>query len=153
ANLAYTLARDLAKRTLLIDCDFKSPTLHEYPEVGLEPGLTEMLNHGRSLGECLMPIKGVPLWIVPGGNSQGRMVELSKAPELLNMIAGLRSQFDYIVLDAPPILPLADMNVLSGLADGLLMVIRAGLTPRRTVQSAIHRLKATNQVALILNDI
>jgi len=153
ANLAYTLARDLAKRTLLIDCDFKSPTLHEYLEVPPTPGLTEMLNNGRPLGECLLPIAGVPLWVLPGGDSQGRMVELSKAPELLNLIGELRSQYDYIVLDAPPILPLADMNVLSGLVDGLLMVIRAGSTPRRVVQNAIHRLKVTNQLALILNDI
>jgi succinoglycan biosynthesis transport protein ExoP len=153
ANLAYTLARDLAKRTLLIDCDFKSPTLHEYLEVSCEPGLTDMMNNGHALGDCLVPIPGVPLWVLPGGNSQSRMVELSKAPELHTLIASLRSQYDYIVLDAPPILPLADMNVLSGLADGLLMVIRAGSTPRRVVQNAIHRLRATNQLALILNDI
>ncbi len=153
ANLAYTLARDLAKRTLLIDCDFKSPTLHEYFEVPARPGLTEMLNEGVAFGDCLVPIEGLPLWVLPGGNAHDRMVELSKAPELLNLFAGLRTQYDYIVLDAPPILPLADMNVLSGLADGLLMVIRAGSTPRRTVENAIHRLNPTNRVALILNDI
>jgi succinoglycan biosynthesis transport protein ExoP len=153
ANLAYTLARDLAKRTLLIDCDFKSPTLHEYFEVPSEPGLVEVMADGRSVGECLIPIPGVPLWIVPGGKTQERMVELSKGPQLLSLLAGLRAQYDCIILDAPPILPLADMNVLSGMTDGLLMVIRAGRTQRRVVENAIHRLNQSNHLALILNDI
>jgi capsular exopolysaccharide synthesis family protein len=152
ANLAYTLARDLAKRTLLIDCDFKSPALHEYFEVSGEPGLVEMMADGRPLGDCLIPIPGVPLWVLPGGGSRQRMVELSKAPELLTFLTGLRAQYDWIILDAPPILPLADMNVLSGLADGLLMVIRAGSTPKRVVENAIHRLTPTGRFALILND-
>jgi len=153
ANLAYTLARDLAKRTLLIDCDFKSPTLHEYFEVPSEPGLLEVMNDGRTLGECLIPIPGVPLWLVPGGATRDRMVELSKAPQLMNLLASLRAQYDCIILDAPPILPLADMNVLLGLTDGLLMVIRAGSTQRRVVENAIHRLNPASRFALILNDI
>lgn len=81
------------------------------------------------------------------------MVELSKAPQILTFLAGLRAQYDWIILDAPPILPLADMNVLSGLTDGLLMVIRAGSTPKRVVENAIHRLTPTGRFALILNDI
>ena len=68
------------------------------------------------------------------------------------MIESLRSRFDYIVLDAPPILPLADMNVLAGLADVLILVVRAGVTPQEIVVKAMDMLRPTVQARILLTD-
>ena len=64
------------------------------------------------------------------------------------MIASLRTQFDYIIVDAPPLLPVADPGILAGQADGVLLVVRAGRTQRRVVQEALERLKKVKATVL-----
>ena len=67
------------------------------------------------------------------------------------MLNNLRACFDYILVDAPPVMPLADMNVLGGLADVLTVVIRAGSTPRDVVQRSLSSLRVVTQPQIILN--
>jgi len=67
------------------------------------------------------------------------------------MLTELKKQYEYIVIDAPPILPLADMHMLAGMADTLVLVVRAGLTPRGVVEKAIRTIGATNNACIILN--
>ena len=67
------------------------------------------------------------------------------------IISELRKKFEYIIVDAPPILPLADMNVLVGMADVLAMVVRAGATPRDVVKKALKTLRPTGQIGIMLN--
>jgi Mrp family chromosome partitioning ATPase len=67
------------------------------------------------------------------------------------ILTGLRERFDYILMNTPAILPLADMNVLVGLADLLLLVLRAGSTPQQAVKRALSRLSVANPDFVILN--
>jgi len=152
-NLGYTLARDLGKNTLLIDCDLKSPMLHRYLGAELEPGLAEVLRGTHTLEESLHPLEKWPLWILPAGNQENGPVELSKVHQLRKILTDLRQRFDYIILDAPPILPLADMIVLAGMADFLAYVIRAGATDRELVQKALNALKPTIQAGILLTGV
>ena len=152
-NLGYTLARDLGKNTLLIDCDLKSPMLHRYLGAELEPGLAEVLRGTHTLEECLHPLEKWPLWLLPAGNQENGPVELSKVHQLRKILTELRQRFDYIILDAPPILPLADMIVLAGMADFLAFVIRAGATERELVQKALNSLKPTIQAGILLTGV
>jgi len=152
-NLAYTLARDLGKNTLLIDCDLKSPMLHRYLGAELEPGLAEVLRGTHTLEECLHPLEKWPLWLLPAGNQENGPVELSKVHQLRKILTELRQRFDYIILDAPPILPLADMIVLAGMVDFLAYVVRAGVTERELVQKALNALKPTIQAGILLNGV
>jgi Mrp family chromosome partitioning ATPase len=80
-------------------------------------------------------------------------VELSKVHLLGKILTELRRRFDYIVLDAPPILPLADMNVLAKMADVLVLVIRAETTEREVVQKALNSLKPTIQAGILLTGV
>ena len=66
------------------------------------------------------------------------------------MLTTLRTRFEYIVLDAPPILPLADMNVLASMADVLALVVRAETTSRDVVQKAVRALKLPDEAGIIL---
>ncbi len=150
-NLGYTLARDLGKRTLLVDCDFKCPVLHRYADISSEPGLTDLLNEGTSFERSISSFGDIPCWVLPAGSRRTRVNELSKTQQLATILTGLRAQFEYILINTPPILPLADMNVLAGLADVLVLVVRAGSTPQQVVQRAINTLRVTTQAQVILN--
>ena len=150
-NLGYTLARDLDKRTLLIDFDFSCPALHRYADTSAAPGLADVLRGTVPLDECLSRLGEIPLWIVPVGSQETQILELSKTHQLAAILAGLRTRFDYILIDAPPILPLADMNVLAGLGDAVLLVVRAGGTPQPVVQRALHMLPPDTPPLVILN--
>ena len=77
---------------------------------------------------------------------------LSKFPQLASIIEAIKSRFRYILLDAPPILPLADINALTGLAEILLFVVRSGRTPKDVVLKATDMLKTSAQSRLILTD-
>jgi len=149
-NLAYVLAQDLGKVTVLIDGDLKNPTLDAYAGVASKPGLTDLLQETEPLDCCLLRLGELPLWIMPTGRALDRPVELSKIRRLDAIISELRNRYEYIILDAPPILPLADMNVLGGMADVLVMVIRAGSTPQEAVQRALNSLKPKSQVGVVL---
>ena len=78
---------------------------------------------------------------------------MSKINKIGGMLAEIKGQYDHIIVDAPPILPLADMHVLAGMADVLILVIRAGLTPRSVVEQAVHAVGAMNDTYIILNGI
>ncbi|TLY14914.1 MAG: polysaccharide biosynthesis tyrosine autokinase [Nitrospirae bacterium] len=149
-NLGYVLARDLGKQTLLIDCDLKRPMLHAYAGVMLEPGLAKVLHGDKPIEDCLQQLDDLSLWILPAGSTARRSVELFKISQLSHMLTTLRTRFEYIVLDAPPILPLADMNVLARMADALVLVVRAETTSRDVVQKAVRALKLPDEAGIIL---
>ncbi len=150
-NLGYTLARDLGKRTLLIDCDFKCPMLHHYVDTPFEHGLADLLKGEISLDRCLSGFEGIPCWIMPVGRQGTQANEIFKTQRLGAILADLRGQFEYILINTPPILPLADMNVLAGLVDVLLLVVRAGSTPQEFVKQALNTLGTTIPTYIILN--
>jgi capsular exopolysaccharide synthesis family protein len=150
-NLAYTLAQDLGKRTLMIECDFKCPTLHRYTQIPSEPGLADLLSEEVPLEACLHSFGSVPCWVMPIGEFRNGSSELIKSQRLSMILTGLRERFDYILMNTPAILPLADMNVLVGLADLLLLVVRAGSTPQQVVKRALSRLSVANPDLMILN--
>ncbi|MDA1303468.1 MAG: AAA family ATPase [Nitrospirae bacterium] len=151
-NLGYTLARDLEKQVLLIGCDFKAPRLHEGVGMPSAPGLADYFHGNIGLESCIHRMDEVPLWVLPAGDVEEHAVSLSRLPQLASLIESLRSRFDYILLDGPPILPLADMNVLAGLADVLVLVVRAGVTPQEIVVKAMDMLRPTVQARILLTD-
>jgi len=151
-NLGYVLAHDLEKSTLILDGDLKQPVMHAYASVPQAPGLAELLHGDQPLERCLRRLGEASLWLVPAGSVSSRHVDLAKMNQLTDMLAELRSRFEYILVDAPPILPLADMNVLAGLADVLVLVVRAGATGRDVVEKALKKLKPTTQTGIILTN-
>jgi polysaccharide chain length determinant protein (PEP-CTERM system associated) len=150
ANVAYMLARDLGKSTILIDCDLKRPMLHAYTGIVSEPGLAEALHGDCPIDECFQHFGEVPLSILPAGSIEKRRVSLFELNRLSEFLPQLRERFKFIIIDAPPIIPLADMNVLASLADILALVVRAEVTEREIVRKALNILKPTCEVALIL---
>ena len=149
-NLAYILAHDLNKSTLLIDCDFKRPTVHDYMEIPAGPGIGDVLHGGEILENCLHQCNGLPLWILPTGSPMVRPAGLSGIQYIKKILPELRAHYDHVILDAPPVFPLADVNALSGLADMTVLVVRAGGTSQDIAKKALDTLGETADVAGIV---
>ena len=154
-NLGYVLAKDLGKTTVLIDSDLKRPMQHVYAGIELEPGLTDILCEDQPVNDCLQRRGDLSLWTLPAGSFQhgDGGAALSDIQQLDNLLTELRPRFDYIIMDTPPIMPLADMNVLACMADVLILVIRAGITQQSIVKTALKTLPDKTEARIILNGI
>ena len=150
-NLGYVLAKDLDRRTIIIDCDLKRPMQHIYAGVWQQPGLAEVLRGTKVIEDCLQRLGDVGPWILTAGAVGDNPLALSKMHQLANLITELKEKFDYVIIDAPPVLPLADMQVLASMADLLAYVVKASMTGRDVVQKALKAIGDTTNVGIILN--
>ncbi len=149
-NLAYILAHDLGKSILLIDCDFKRPMVHEYMGLPAGPGLGDVLAGGEILENCIHQCDGVPLWILPSGSPRVRPTGLSGIQYVKQVLPELKTRYDYVILDAPPVMPLADVNVLSVMTDMTAFVVRAGGTSQDIAKKALKTLGEIDDAAGII---
>ncbi|HZN45961.1 MAG TPA: GNVR domain-containing protein [Nitrospiraceae bacterium] len=150
-NLGYTLARDLGKRTLLLECDFGRPILHQYIDAPPKWGLADALLSDVPFEECHYGFGDVPCWIMPVGTCRTSVSELLKSERFGHILARCREEFEYILINTPPILPLATMNMLEQYADLLLLVVRASSTTHHVVRRALGSLRANRPLHVILN--
>ena len=153
ANLATTFAQH-GLRTLLVDCDLRKPTQHEIFRVPREPGLTNLLagdglvaGTGRRTG-----VEGLSL--ITAGTIPPDPSEVVGSARMREVLARLADSFDIIVVDSPPVLPVADATILASIADGALLVVRAGGTNRKAAQLAVHQLEdvGARVLGVVLND-
>lgn len=139
-NLAYVLAHDLKKATLLIDCDFKRPMVHEYMDIPVEPGLSEAIQGEDILENCIHPYDDISLSVLPCGDPRSRPASISGIQYVKRILSELRTRYDHVILDGPPVLTLADVNILGSVADRVILVVRAGLTSQEMVRTAVKQL-------------
>lgn len=149
-NLGHIFAQGLDKRTLIIDCDLKRPAVSKYLAMPSGPGLADYWAGTHTIDECLHKMGDIPLWVLPAGTRSEKVIELSKVRQLEQLLDEIRPRFDQIILDAPPVFPLADLNVLSRMADVMVFVILAGKTSRDVVEKALKALRPQCQVGIIL---
>ena len=152
ANIAYTLARDLDESTLVIDCDFKCPNLPNVLGLSGGPGIAEYFAGVESLEACLQKVPDMPLWSMSVGDLTNYPVPFARLQNISSIIELLKTRYRFIILDGPPVLPLADVNVLSELADIILMVVRSGMTPKDVVQKAMEMIHHSGSRRLVMTD-
>ncbi|MBX3307146.1 MAG: AAA family ATPase [Nitrospira sp.] len=152
-NLGYTLARDFGRRVLLVDCDFVFPEMKAFLEVPVEYGLIDCLRGDVSPQQAMGAFSDVSCWIMPAGQSVAGSTELLRAGQLDGVLSQLRDEFDYILLNAPPILPVATMNVLESHCDLHVLVVRANVTSKQAVKQALGSLRASKPIHVILNGV
>ena len=151
-NLGYTLARDFGKRVLLLDCDFVFPELQYFSETPAKYGLVDCFRDNIPVEEAMTSFTDIPCWIMPAGEfGHDYSSELLKTGPFERVLSQLHDKFDYILINAPPILPVATMNVLERHTDLLLLVVRANLTSQLIVKQALGSLRASNPIHVILN--
>ncbi len=159
SNLAIAIA-EVGQRVLLIDADMRRPRQHEIFALDNQRGLSSILrekialNGDRSLGGLIRGTEIEGLFILtsgPGSSAATNLLYGTHMPEVLKYV---RSDFDIVLLDTPPMLQIPDARVLGRMADRVIMVIRAGRTTRDAALAARQRFSedGTKILGTILND-
>lgn len=155
ANLGVVFAQDDA-RTILIDADLRRATLHNCFGINHEEaGLTEILTGQMSLEECINKTAVEKLDVLPAGGAVPNPAELVGSRKMKDLINMLREHYDYIIIDTPPVAPVADSLVLSPLADGVIMVVRSKKTIRKEARKTLYKLREAGSrvLGVVLNDV
>ncbi len=157
SGLALALAQQTENgdRVLLVDSDLRRPNLHNIFSLPNRVGLSTVLEGQNTLAECLQPTKISPgLMVLPAGPSPRYSSELLTM-HMAKFLEEIRQEFRYVVIDSAPLLVCADTTILSTMADGVLMVTRAGETPRDAVAAALRQLRRVraNVLGMVLNQV
>lgn len=133
-NLAFAFALN-GSRVLIVDCDLRRPSQHRLFSSKKVPGLSDYLAGLESDVEALIqPTMHENLSLFPAGNSTPSPNELLGSNKMTGLIKQLEKEWDYVILDTPPLLLLSDATLISRAADGILMVVRMGYTNRNLLR-------------------
>lgn len=153
-NLAFTFANH-GERTLVLDADLRMPNVGKSLELANRKGILQVLDGSSSLDDVIIKdfIPGLDV-LVSGGRSKNPTQHLS-SEKFENLIHELRSRYDRIVIDSPPLAPVSDALNILPLVDGVIYVIRFNMVKRKTASINVRRLRESNVPVLgaILNNI
>lgn len=157
ANVAVTWAQE-GKKVLLIDADLRRSTLHSTFNLDNRSGLTTVLTSGAhklDLNQVIQPSGIENLSLLSAGPTPPNPSELLNSQRMTAFLDAVKDKFDLIVLDVPPLLEVTDTQVLSGRLDGVILVVRAGVTQKAAVTRAVEMLNISKARLLgyILNDV
>jgi len=153
SNLAQAIVRQPDRRVLLIDADLRRARLHVPFGAPTGPGLAEYLR-GEADEAAVMQCGGEDnLFLIPGGDEVANPSELLSNGRLSTLLNRVRPLFDWVLLDSPPCLPVADASILANYCDAVLFVVRAGATPSEVAQRAMQELQGRHVAGVVLNAI
>jgi capsular exopolysaccharide synthesis family protein len=151
ANLACTLARRTQQRTLLLEGNLRQPSLSQMFGLSRNPGLCEWLQGERGPLTSIYYLQGPGFWILPAGDSSRNPLEILQSARLPALMDQLTAWFDWIVIDSPPVLPLADATIWMRLVDGILLVTRQGKTEKQKLRRGLEVLEPAKLIGTLLN--
>lgn len=151
ANLACTLARSTSQKILLLEGDVRRPGLTQMLSLTGNPGVCEWLRGDEKLTNCIYQLDEAGIWIMPAGSSPQNPLEVLQSGKLNALMAQLAEWFDTVVIDSPPVLPLADTSVLMRLADGIILVARQGITEKKQLQKGLEAIDPQKLIGALLN--
>lgn len=151
ANLACALASGSEEKTLLLEGDLRRPTLSRMFGVRVQAGMCEYLKGEADLASSIYELREAGIWFLPAGGAEDDPLEVIQSPKLPSLLRQLSDLFDWIVIDSPPVLPLADTTVLGRFADGILLVTRRGVTAKRKLKRGIEAFDPNKLIGAILN--
>jgi receptor protein-tyrosine kinase len=156
ANLGISLA-EIGRRVLLIDGDLRRPRLGKLFGLQFATGLSDALlaedNGSITLDSVVRPSTVPGLYVLPGGSEPANISKLLHSAHLDNLVEVARSQYDFVLIDSPPMMGMADARLLSRNADGVILISRAGETSPEQLGEARERLAddGTPVIGTILN--
>jgi capsular exopolysaccharide synthesis family protein len=153
-NLAGALAQAPDARVLLLEADLRRPSIG--PLLGLNdpgaPGLVHaILDPGVSLAHVVQRLTTFNLSVVVAGQTLPSPYEVLKSPRLAELLDEARRDYDYVVLDTPPMVPVQDCRLIARLVDGLVLVVAAHRTPRPMLEAALNIIDPTRLIGLVFN--
>ncbi|OGP85081.1 MAG: hypothetical protein A2Y95_08805 [Deltaproteobacteria bacterium RBG_13_65_10] len=152
SNLGITLAGGM-KKTVIIDTDFRKPKMHRVFGVKSTRGLVDMLVGEAELDEVIQPTGVNNLFLVPRGANPPNPAELLDSDRMREVLRQLKSRFDFVLFDSPPVGSVIDASILAGQVDGTVIVIEAGRFDAGFVQRAMQQIeKAHGRIlGLVIN--
>jgi capsular exopolysaccharide synthesis family protein len=152
ANLALSFSMDPDRRVIIVDCDLRNPTVDKHLAVNIQPGLLQYLDNGH-LGPYCYVRRLKNLYFMTAGGATPNPVELLSMNKMKDLIEYLKTDFDTIILDVPPLAPIPDARIVAALSDGLIMVVRMGKTPYRSIENAFKMADRNKLLGVVLNDV
>jgi capsular exopolysaccharide synthesis family protein len=154
ANLAAALGQ-ADKRVLVLSGDIRKPTIHEYFAVSNDIGVSEVLAGDVPLAKAVVRAEVSNVWVLPGGDVPAQPAELLESPAMGELIQQVDEAFDFVIVDCPPVLGLADCLSIAPLVDATLMVVQAGRTRGGAIAEACERLERVGASvdAVVMNDV
>jgi len=154
ANLAVSIAHEFDLTVLLIDADLRRPTIHRL--LGFEPdvGISDCLLDGTDLADAIVRTNIDKLSIITSGREVANPLELFTSKTMLDLMADIKHRYNdrYVIIDTPPLLPFAESRTLAHLVDGVVLVVREGVTPQESIIEAKDLLRGCPVLGVVLND-
>jgi capsular exopolysaccharide synthesis family protein len=152
ANLALTMAQELQRRVVIVEADLRKPSLQQLFGLPPGPGLAEYLAGAAEMKDVMKFLPDHNLTVIPAGTTPTNPAELLGSTAMRRMLDQLRTRYDRVLLDTPPVLPLADVAVLAPMVDGTLLVVRAGVTPKPAIENALRAFDSSRLIGIVLNE-
>ncbi|HEY2528478.1 MAG TPA: polysaccharide biosynthesis tyrosine autokinase, partial [Xanthobacteraceae bacterium] len=141
AMLLAASSASAGKRTVLLDCDLRQQSISEAFRTKRQPGLYELLRGRAELADVISKGPGMKAYVIPAGTTVPNGADLLMSQRMRDLIAALRGEFDYIVIDAPPLLPVVDALALATVADKVLLIVEWGQTRSASISEAFKVLR------------
>jgi capsular exopolysaccharide synthesis family protein len=140
-NLAYTISLDTQQKTLLVDSDLRRSAVHKMLGLPRKPGFSDLLNEKADVEYFLSKPQFHNLYVIPAGTAVDNPSELLSSNKMRGLIDTLKSKFDYIIFDAPPVINVTDASILGSISDAVFLVVKACITPKEMIEEAYAMLK------------
>lgn len=151
ASLALSMTQESDRRVCVVDANLRDGQVRSVFGLPDGPGLGDVLAERAPLEQALIQLEGHNVTLLPAGDPSTDH-ELLGSTAMRRVMQALRTQFDRIVIDAPPAIPVADVALLTPLVDALMLVIRASVTPKPTIHEAIRNINSDKLLGVVLND-
>lgn len=153
ANLGISLAQGVDNYCLLVDCDLRKPTQHVLFGLGNRSGLSDYLQHKRSIPELLVPSGVEKLSILQAGPRSINPAELLGSASMTSLVDELARRYDdrIVLLDSPPLHAASETSVLAQLVDGVVLVVRHGASRREYVRALVESIGREKIIGIVFN--
>jgi len=154
-NLAITMAQNYEHTVLLIDADVRRPSIHKYLNIKPGAGLCECINDGIDVGSTFMETGLGKMKFMTSGKHPGNPIELFSSKKMRDIIDELKHRYAdrYIIIDTPPVLPFSETRMLCSLADGVIFVVKDGLTTLRNIEESMEVLDDSTVLGIVYNHV
>jgi len=138
-HLATSLAR-AGRKTILIDCDLRRPSVHQLFDMPVDPGLCDVLRGGVDLDGAMRSTVQKNLWLIPAGHCDNHSLEVLAQDGILPVLERLKEQFEFVLVDTSPVLPVSDVLLVGQHVDGVIFSVLSDVSRFPNVYTAYERL-------------
>jgi protein-tyrosine kinase len=152
-NLALTIAQEIDQKVLLVDSDLRNPSVHKVLGLSRDKGLADLLEGNLQRDDMILATLIPNFYVALAGTIPEKPAELLNTQTMRDFLASAAEQFDWVILDSPPIVALTDAELMSTLVDGILLVVRAHHAPANLISKSVQALKGKNVLGVVFNGI